>query len=89
MGKTEPYLPSIFRNCKVSETSLVSVIQYECLTNFGYSGAPIFFMLDGQPTIIGIGSRGSRKPDPEHPIGFACSAAGFAKRIAEILQRNE
>jgi V8-like Glu-specific endopeptidase len=83
-GKDRRYLPSIARNCKISKTPLESVIQYECLTNFGYSGAPIFLAFDGQPAIIAIGSRGNA--DPQHPNGLACSASEFVKKVAEILQ---
>jgi V8-like Glu-specific endopeptidase len=83
-GLDRPYLPSIVRRCRVGKTSLETVIQFQCLANFGYSGAPIFFDFDGQPAIVGIGSRGSQKPDPDQPMGFACSAAGFAKRVAEL-----
>ncbi|RBP09704.1 trypsin [Roseiarcus fermentans] len=85
-GMDRPYLPSVARPCKVGQTPLDTVLRYACLTNFGYSGAPILFDFDGRPAIVAIGSRSEGNPDPDRPGGFACSAAGFAKRVADVLK---
>jgi V8-like Glu-specific endopeptidase len=83
-GRDRPYLPSVVRNCPIEEIRRNSVLLYRCLTNFGYSGAPILSEFNGQPVIIGIASRTPGVPDLNKPVGFACSAAQFAKRIDEL-----
>ena len=82
-GRDRPYLPTLARPCEVGPTSLDTVITFHCLTNFGYSGAPILFDFDGQPAIVAIGSRIDTSLGKAHSLGYACSAAGFARRVAE------
>lgn len=83
-GMDRPYLPSIVRDCHVSEGSYSRTFVYRCLTDFGYSGAPILAKINGTPSVIAIGSRG----DPQKRLGIACSARQFEKAVSE-LQSNE
>jgi hypothetical protein len=55
---------------------------YRCLTNFGSSGAPILFEIDGTPSVIGIASASQK----EERRGIACSASQFEKALAELMQ---
>jgi V8-like Glu-specific endopeptidase len=82
-GADRPFLPSVVRDCAVAGRDEHS-FTYRCLTNFGYSGAPILAQIDGTYSVIGIGSGGNH----ETRVGFACSATQFAKAIAE-LSRSE
>ena len=59
-GIERPYLPSIVRNCRVSEAPDDGAFVYRCLTNRGYSGAPILAEIDRIPSVIGIGSGGKK-----------------------------
>jgi hypothetical protein len=76
------YLPSVVRGCRVSEGPDNRTFIYRCLTNFGYSGAPILAQINGMPAVIGIGSGGSR----EQMRGIACSASQFENAVAELMQ---
>jgi uncharacterized protein len=80
--RDRPCLPSIVRNCSVSESSDNRLFNHKCLTNFGYSGAPILAQIGGFTAVIGINSVGN----PERRTGMACSATKFAKAIAELTQ---
>jgi V8-like Glu-specific endopeptidase len=84
-GRDRPYLPSIVRNCEISEGPSQAVFAYRCLMNFGYSGAPIIAEAADEPAVIGIGSRGS-VPGTANPLGIACSATQFAGRLRELLE---
>ena len=59
-GVDRKYLPSIARDCWVSERDDQTFL-YRCLTDKGYSGAPIFAKIDGTFSVIGIGSGGNQK----------------------------
>jgi V8-like Glu-specific endopeptidase len=84
-GRDRPCLPSILRNCEMSEGPSQALFTYRCLVNFGYSGAPIIAEAAGEPAVIGIGSRGSL-PGTASPLGIACSAMQFAGRLKELLE---
>ena len=81
-GRDRLYLPSIVRNCSVSESSDNRFFEHHCLTNFGYSGAPILAQIGDTTAVIGINSVG----DPQRRIGVACSAIQFAKVVGELMQ---
>jgi len=81
-GIERRYLPSVFRECRVSEGSDDRAFIFRCLTNQGYSGAPIIADIDGAPFVIGIGSGGSKI----ERLGMACSARQFQKTIATLSQ---
>ncbi|MGO9631111.1 MAG: trypsin-like serine peptidase [Xanthobacteraceae bacterium] len=83
-GMERPYLPSIVRNCRVSEAPDDGAFVYQCLTNKGYSGAPILAEIDGAPSVIGIGSGGKK----EERLGMACSATQFEKAVAELTRSD-
>jgi V8-like Glu-specific endopeptidase len=76
------YLPSIVRDCSVSESPDNRLFNHKCLTNFGYSGAPLLAQIGGTTAVIGINSVGN----PEQRTGMACSATQFAKAVAELTQ---
>ena len=54
-----PEMPSIVRDCSVSESPDNRVFNHKCLTNFGYSGAPILAQIGGITAVIGINSVGN------------------------------
>ena len=81
-GRDRLYLPSIVRDCSVSESPDNRFFKHSCLTNFGYSGAPILAQIGGITAVIGINSVG----DPQRRTGIACSATQFAKAVAELMQ---
>jgi V8-like Glu-specific endopeptidase len=81
-GRDRLYLPSIVRDCSVSEGPDNRFFKHSCLTNFGYSGAPILAQIGGDTAVIGINSVG----DPQRRTGMACSATQFAKAVAELMQ---
>jgi V8-like Glu-specific endopeptidase len=83
-GMERPYLPSIVPNCRVSEAPDDGAFVYQCLTNRGYSGAPIFAEIDRIPSVIGIGSGGKK----EERLGMACSAAQFEKAVTELMRSD-
>jgi V8-like Glu-specific endopeptidase len=84
-GRDRLYLPSIVRDCSMSESPDNRFFKHSCLTNFGYSGAPILAQIGGTTAVIGINSVG----DPQRRTGMACSATQFAKAVAELCSRNE
>ena len=81
-GIDRRYLPSIDRKCHVSEGLDDRAFIYRCLTNPGYSGAPIFADINGTLSVIGIGSGGNK----QKRLGMACSAGQFEKIISELMQ---
>jgi len=81
-GRDRLYLPSIVRDCSVSESPDNRLLNHKCLTNFGYSGAPILAQIGGTTAVIGINSVGN----PQRRTGMACSATQFANAIAELTQ---
>ena len=81
-GRDRLYLPSIVRDCSVSESPDNRFFKHKCLTNFGYSGAPILAQIGGTTAVIGINSVGNL----ERRTGMACSATQFAKAVAELTQ---
>jgi hypothetical protein len=81
-GRDRLYLPSIVRDCSVTEGPDNRFFKHSCLTNFGYSGAPILAQIGGSTAVIGINSVG----DPQRRTGMACSAIQFAKAVAELMQ---
>lgn len=80
-GTDRRYLPSIVRDCRVSEGPDDRVFIFRCLTNTGYSGAPILADIGGTISVIGIGSSGNKK----ERVGTACSAKQFEKAIAGLM----
>lgn len=81
-GIERRYLPSVVRECRVNEGPDDRTFIFRCLTNQGYSGAPIIADIDGVPFVIGIGSGGSKT----ERLGMACSARQFQKTIATLTQ---
>jgi V8-like Glu-specific endopeptidase len=81
-GRDRLYLPSIVRDCSVNESPDNRLFNHKCLTNFGYSGAPILAQIGEITAVIGINSVGN----PERRTGMACSATQFAKAVAELTQ---
>src|SRR4029077_8201689 len=55
-GRDRRYLPSIVRDCSVSESPDNRFFKHKCLTNFGYSGAPIIAQIGDTTAVIGINS---------------------------------
>jgi uncharacterized protein len=84
-GKDRRYLPSIVRHCSVTESVDQKFLNHRCLTNFGYSGAPIITQIGDIVSIIGINSVGA----PEQRTGVACSANQFAKAVNELSKTEE
>jgi V8-like Glu-specific endopeptidase len=78
-GKDRPFLPSVVRNCEVAGLNEQTLV-YRCLTNSGFSGAPIIAQIDGTYSVVGIGSGSNH----EKRVGFACSATQFEKAVAEL-----
>jgi uncharacterized protein len=83
-GRDRPYLPSIIHDCVVNEGPDDRTFMYRCLTNFGYSGAPIIADIDGSPSVIGIGSAAQM----EERRGIACSASQFEKAVDQLMQSD-
>jgi uncharacterized protein len=84
-GRDRRYLPSIVRHCSVTESANQRFLNHSCLTNFGYSGAPILAQIGNIISIVGINSVGA----PEQRTGVACSVNQFAKAIIELTQTEE
>ena len=84
-GRDRRYLPSIVRHCSVTEGANQRFLNHRCLTNFGYSGAPIIAQIGDIVSIIGINSVGA----PEQRTGVACSANQFAKAVNELSKTEE
>ena len=80
-GRDRPFLPSVVRDCWVGGLD-EQTLMYRCLTNSGYSGAPILAQIDGTYSVIGIVSGGNT----EKRQGYACSATQFEKTVAELLK---
>ena len=78
-GKDRPFLPSIVRDCWVGGFD-EQTLMYRCLTNSGFSGAPILAQVNGTYSVIGIGSGSNH----EMRQGYACSATQFEKAVAEL-----
>ena len=66
-GRDRLYLPSIARDCSVSESPDNRSFNHKCLTNFGYSGAPILAQFSGTTAVIGINAVGN--PDQRTGVG--------------------
>lgn len=81
-GEERRYLPSVVRDCRLSEGADDGAFLFRCFTNFGYEGAPILAEIDGTPSLIGIVTGGSK----EGLRGTACSARQFEKAIVELTQ---
>jgi uncharacterized protein len=84
-GRDRRYLPSVVRHCAVTEGASEKFLNHRCLTNFGYSGAPILAQIGNVISIIGINSVGA----PEQRTGVACSANQFAKPVTELTKAEE
>ena len=80
-GKDRPFLPSVVRDCEVTGLDEQTLV-YHCLTNSGFSGAPIIAKIGGTYFVVGIGSGSNH----EKRVGFACSATQFEKAVAEVLK---
>jgi V8-like Glu-specific endopeptidase len=78
-GKDRPFLPSVVRDCWVGGLD-EQTLMYRCLTNSGFSGAPILTQINGTYAVIGIGSGSNH----EMRQGYACSATQFEKMLAEL-----
>jgi hypothetical protein len=63
----------------------VRYLNHKCLTNFGYSGAPIIAKIGNTASIVGINSVGA----PEQRTGVGCSANQLAKAVAELTKTEE
>jgi V8-like Glu-specific endopeptidase len=74
------YVPSIVRDCRVSEGPYRGTFIYRCLANWGYSGEPIIAEVDGTPSVIGIGTSMYKGR------GLACSATQFENTVIELTQ---
>jgi hypothetical protein len=48
-GEERRYLPSVVRDCRLSEGADDGACLFRCFTNFGYEGAPILAEIDGTP----------------------------------------
>lgn len=80
-GKDRPFLPSVVRDCWVGGLD-EQTLMYRCLTNSGFSGAPILTQVGGTYAVIGIGSGSNH----EMRQGYACSATQFEKAVAELAK---
>jgi V8-like Glu-specific endopeptidase len=80
-GADRPFLPSVVRDCEVTGLDEQTLV-YRCLTNSGFSGAPIMAKVGGTYAVVGIGSGSNH----EKRVGFACSATQFEKVVAEVLK---
>jgi V8-like Glu-specific endopeptidase len=80
-GKDRPFLPSVVRDCWVGGLD-EQTLMYRCLTNSGFSGAPILAQIGGTYAVVGIGSGSNH----EMRQGYACSATQFEKAVAELLK---
>ena len=67
-GRDRLYLPSIVRDCSVSEGPDNRFFKHKCLTNFGYSGAPILAQIGGITAVIGINSVGDPQQTNRHGV---------------------
>ncbi|MFO1148252.1 MAG: trypsin-like serine protease [Alsobacter sp.] len=76
-GRDRPYLPSIVRQCRVVPSRTDAILQFHCLNNYGYSGAPIIVAGQQGPAIVAIGSRMTLSGE----IGWACAASQFADAV--------
>jgi uncharacterized protein len=81
-GRDRRYLPSIVRHCSVSESADKRSLNHKCLTNFGYSGAPIIAQIGSIDLVIGINSAA----EAGLQAGVACSATQFAKIVSELTK---
>jgi V8-like Glu-specific endopeptidase len=82
-GVDRPFLPSIARACWVSGRDDQTFF-YRCLTDKGYSGAPILANIGGTFAVIGIGSGGNQK----ERLGYACASAQFEQAVAELMRSD-
>jgi V8-like Glu-specific endopeptidase len=85
-GKDRPFLPSVRRDCAIKPGATEGISTFECLLNFGYSGAPILADAAGEPAVIGIGSMLQFSADKHPRTGVACSSTQFAARVSELLE---
>jgi uncharacterized protein len=81
-GRDRRYLPSIVRHCSATESPDKRFLTHKCLTNFGYSGAPIIAQVGSSASVIGINSAGA----PGMRTGVACSATQFANAVAKLIK---
>lgn len=84
-GKDRPYLPSVRRECAIKPGANTGTFTFECLLNFGYSGAPILADVAGEPAVIGIGTLVYFAADKRPVMGVACSSTQFSARVGELL----
>jgi V8-like Glu-specific endopeptidase len=84
-GRDRPFLPSVHRDCAIKPGVSDGAFTFGCLLNFGYSGAPILADVDGEPAVIGIGSRMLLSADKRPLVGVACSSTQFVARVNELL----
>ena len=82
-GAERMYLPSIARDCEISQHEQRGVFIHKCLFNHGYSGSPILATLAGATTIIGVES-GYISGQGVARMGFACSASNFAATLEKL-----
>ena len=67
-GRDRLYLPSIVRDCSVSEGPDNRFLKHKCLANFGYSGAPILAQIGDITAVIGINSVGDPQRANRHGV---------------------
>ena len=84
-GRDRPFLPSVHRDCAIKPGARDGIFTFQCLLNFGYSGAPIIADVAGEPAVIGIGSRVLFSADKHPLMGVACSSTQFVARVSELL----
>lgn len=81
-GMERQHLLSIARQCKAQGIADQRVIRHACLSNYGYSGAPLMARTPDGPAIIGIGSLAILGQS-----GVASPAERFA-RVTDTMQKQ-
>ena len=69
------------RNCRVVGSQQAGSLLYDCLTDLAVSGAPLITVVDGTPTVIGIGSGLEDGGEPIERRLIAASASQFEQTI--------
>jgi V8-like Glu-specific endopeptidase len=85
-GADRPNAPSRMDGCPVDQTPVPGILAFHCLTNSGYSGAPIFARIGETWSIIGIGSRAIRATAAQARNGLASASDQFGPAIDSALK---
>jgi V8-like Glu-specific endopeptidase len=83
-GMERQHVLSVARKCKALGDPDLRVIRHACLSNFGYSGAPLIAQLADGPVVIGVGSLA----DPGRS-GVAAPAERFEAEASRALGRTQ